>query len=432
MKFYLKEIIIVPAIFLSVLVSNGQNKKDYGIAGKIKGMEESGRISNNVNIANEYEILGKLRGMEDGGKVYMVLSNSTGYHSFGDYLVRQDSATITNGEFHLKGVVPEGPRRYLLQIMYAKNKMKTIDFWIAKGEKITITSDQPLDSIMHTYIEHYVTFSGSPTAQSRLLLDPTYQFYYQTMVWLDNSIQKLQDSIGFNPAFVGTFLSMKERLNDLIHWVVFWPHDLDPDRKKAQMVFLQLHYTSGHASFWADVYNNLTEQEKSSFNGKWLKELVNISVGQPFPEFKLPASDGKIVSSKDIIAKSKITLVHFWSANSSDRKKYQDEIRFMYKKYRDKGLNVIGLFHDDTNYNDLNAYTSIDVKKQYADILKDENHPWLNVADFDYKNGPVETIYREGGANNTTNVIIDANGKILAWDVKGAELQYYLWKAFGE
>jgi hypothetical protein len=29
-------------------------------------------------------------------------------------------------------------------------------------------------------------------------------------------------------------------------------------------------------------------------------------------------------------------------------------------------------------------------------------------------------------------VLLDNQGKIVAWDVSGAKLQYYLWKAFGE
>ena len=39
---------------------------------------------------------------------------------------------------------------------------------------------------------------------------------------------------------------------------------------------------------------------------------------------------------------------------------------------------------------------------------------------------------RDYYAHNTTNVLLDNQGKIVAWYVSGAELQYYLWKAFGE
>ena len=43
-------------------------------------------------------------------------------------------------------------------------------------------------------------------------------------------------------------------------------------------------------------------------------------------------------------------------------------------------------------------------------------------------------VYQEGGHTlpNVTNVLLDAQGKIIAWDPHGIELQYYLWKAFGE
>lgn len=384
---------------------------------------------------NSFEITGNFKGMDDGGKVTLVLFNSKAYHDYTKYLTYPDSTFIKNGEFHLKGIVPEGPRRYQLWIDFDKNgNRRIIELWIANGENIRLTADQPLNKINHVYIDHYVTITGSPTTESKMRLDPLYEFWVQAVEGgLNNGIKKVQDSTGFNPQVIGALLSVRDYFNMLLHGLIFSPDDyLDPDRKRAQMFFLGLYNNTGHASFWADVYKNLSEPEKNSFNGKWLQSLIPITVNQPFPEFKLLASDGKLLSSKGVIAKSKITIVHFWSANSVDRKKYQDEVRAMYKKYHDKGLNVISVFHDDTNYDNLKAYTKIDVKKQYEDILNAEIFPWYNVADWDYKNGPVETIYREGGGNNTTNVIINSEGKIIAWEVKGAELQYYLWKAFGE
>jgi hypothetical protein len=65
--------------------------------------------------------------------------------------------------------------------------------------------------------------------------------------------------------------------------------------------------------------------------------------------------------------------------------------------------------------------------------LKSEQHPWYDVINAGGK--LVEQLYNEyGGFRNEriTNVLLDADGKIVAWDVKGPELQWYLWKIFGK
>jgi hypothetical protein len=149
-------------------------------------------------------------------------------------------------------------------------------------------------------------------------------------------------------------------------------------------------------------------------------------VGQPFPLFILPTPDGAQLSCKEIFPKGKLTIIHFWTSNSIDKEKYQNELKFFYKKYHDKGLNVIGVYAG-----------------KYMDAWKDEltkgGYPWYNVADLKGKEGPCQRIYREPGLpnnptplepNNTTNVLVDAYGNIVAWDARDVELQYYLWKKF--
>ncbi len=202
----------------------------------------------------------------------------------------------------------------------------------------------------------------------------------------------------------------------------------DPEVSKSNLMLLTEFEVSGHASYWMDIYKSLDERKQNSFLGKWLHEVAILSVGQPFPHFTLSTPEGKNLSLKEVVGNGKATVVHFWSANSND-KSNQDELRAMYKKYHDKGLNVVGLFHDDS-YGQRDAYTKTDLTQQWKDLLKKEEFPWYNVADLRGAESIVDKVYREGGNNNTTNVILDAEGKIVAWNARGAALQYYLWKIF--
>ncbi len=64
-----------------------------------------------------------------------------------------------------------------------------------------------------------------------------------------------------------------------------------------------------------------------------MKERIALCVGQPFPYFILPSVDGKELQLKNIVEKSKMTIIHFWASNSFERDIYQKELKALYKKY---------------------------------------------------------------------------------------------------
>lgn len=168
---------------------------------------------------------------------------------------------------------------------------------------------------------------------------------------------------------------------------------------------------------------NLMTRQKKSYYAKVIKDWIPLSVGQPFPEFSLPDIKGNVRSLKDITSKSKITLVHFWANRSDRRKEFQDELRVQYNKYHSNGFNIVGISSDT-------------LAGEWKEVVEREKFPWYNVSDLKGREGIVRKVYHEFGYNpevpNTTNVLIDASGKIIAWDVSGVELQWYLWKYLGD
>ncbi len=103
---------------------------------------------------------------------------------------------------------------------------------------------------------------------------------------------------------------------------------------------------SGKADYWVPVYDKLSDHLKNSYYGKLLKEHLVLAQGQTFSEFTLPTPDGKTCSLRDILPKGKLTLVQFWASNSYNVGHFQEELLALYKKYNEKGLNVIGVSAD--------------------------------------------------------------------------------------
>jgi len=376
-----------------------------------------------------YNIVGHLIGLQDGEKVTMMLSNSTSYHKFVNYLVPMDSAYVKNGEFVLKGFVPEGPRRYWMVFDQhnGMGNLKVIDLVINNNEDIRIISDTNIDKIPHNYIQHYVTIDGSPSNYSSNCLQPARTLYSQAMQVLRNKANAIVASRGFDGSALEMNFQSRSILNDCLYYNFFSPGERDPNVQDASLTFLTEFESSGHAHFWVDVYNSMNNQKRQSFYGKWLEEVSKLCVGQSFPNFDLPTPDGAPLDFQKIAKDSKLTIVHFWSPNSQGKAQYRDELRQMFEKYHSKGLNIVGVFHID-DYSPDSKY--VDFGKQWKDIIKSDNLPWYNVADLGGEEGIVEKNYREGGANNTTNVLVNSDGKIIAWDARGADLRYYLWKEF--
>lgn len=373
---------------------------------------------------NGYEITGHMEGLKEGEKVTMLLSYSKG--EIGEFFKRfqiRDSSYVKNGEFHLSGIVPEGPRQYYME--FDKHTgigtgYRGIRLYIDNGEHIVIHSSN-IDSIPHGMIEHYINIEGSPTNYSMMCLAPFSALYNESLYRINKQMERIKDSIGFDGSILEGLIEAKKNIHQSLFYNVFYDGKQDPEVKPANLCLLTNFGSSEHASYWMNVYKGLNEKRKNSFYGKWLKDISILTVGQPFPPFVLPTPEGKPLALKDVVSKSKITIVHFWADKSVDRAKYQDELMGFYKKYHDQGLNIIAISSDI-----------------YADQWKDairryKLSSWYNVSDLKGHEGIVEKVYKEFGSveleiPNTTNVLIDNQGEIIAWDVSGVQLQWYLWK----
>lgn len=370
----------------------------------------------NSSVFNGYEITGHIKGLKEGGKVQLKL-----FYNGVD--VPQDSAYIKNGEFHINGIVPGGPRFYSVFADTYPERPFYMRLFVDNNEHITINGD--LTNINHSILDQWLDIDGSKAFLAKEALIPLYITYSQNVLFLNNYLQKIKDSVGFDPSLVEAVMKARD-----IADYTFWNSTLrapEPRYKLAVPYILEMALgnnggcTGAHSHILVDAYKALDDQQKNSFYGQRIREEMALCEGQPFPEFTLPTAEGKNFALKDIVAKSKITLVHFWADESFDRKKYQDELRTLYKKYHDKGLNIVGISSD--KYQD-----------QWKEALQREQFPWYNVSDLKGKNGVVGTVYHEIGnddkIHNTTNVLIDDQGKIIAWDASGVVLQWYLWKFF--
>lgn len=408
MKFRMKilniKLAVVVVLLCASLAGLGQNSNDF---------------------SNGFEITGKFKGLPEGEKIQLTLIYIDEHNNYNGLPVA--TTTVKNEEFRFEGFVPDGPRAYLIEF---RGKILPIHLNNKEKALITIINNENINTIKSGYLENYVNISGSNTATAAILLMRPIINYKQSILFINEYIKKMRDSIGFDPATVGAMLATRELITSSFFYNYI--NTKDPNITPARFQFIDALFDweyGQHSPFLMQAYNLATEVEKNSHFGKKLEKWASLSLGQKFPDFSLPNPHGKTVQLNSIVEKGKMTIVHFWATNSTEsRSANEKELSVLYKKYHDKGLNIVAISADTADY----------IWKGYLQVNPDLN-AWYNVSDLKgfQKGSIIQDRYLEGGHKipNTTNVILDSKGQIVAWidaDSRQAstELQFYIWKTF--
>jgi peroxiredoxin len=364
-----------------------------------------------------FEITGHLEGLSDGEIVKL-------FNRFGDWHKPRwmDSCRVLHGEFHLKSTAPveEGPKIFEIDFEEKPGReARGCALLIDNGDKIVLKSSD-VNKMKESQIFRELYIEGSPASYAWHTLLPVCLDFERCYSILEHRLARINDSVGFDRVSVQSVIDAKALIEKGLEAAVM---DVSVGRPAIPIVMIDIgegalgkHY---HPAFIFDLCKQLDEHTLQSAYGKIFQRNARLSVGQPFPNFGLPTPESKLISLKEFVAKNKITIVHFWASNSVDRQKYQRELKILYKKYHNKGLDIIGVSADS-------------VAANWKEMIEDEAYPWANVSDLkgNMQGGIVNDVYNEGGhaIPNTTNVLVDSGGKIIAWDVDGVELQWYLWK----
>lgn len=150
-------------------------------------------------------------------------------------------------------------------------------------------------------------------------------------------------------------------------------------------------------------YTRLIAEKVEKFN--------TLVVGGNFFDFKAPTVDGKMVTISDSI-KGKVALIDLWATWCGSCRHTAKSMIPVYEKYKDRGFTVVGICGV---YKDMN---------QYHIAIKNDKYPWLNLVEFNNKNGIWSLFNREGSGGGT--FLIDTDGKILAIDPNAIEVEEIL------
>lgn len=133
---------------------------------------------------------------------------------------------------------------------------------------------------------------------------------------------------------------------------------------------------------------------------------AQVSIGQQAPELSLPGKNGDTIKLSSF--QGKIVLVDFWASWCVPCRRNNPFLVYLYKKYKNKGLEIYGLSIDEE-------------KDRWLGAVKKDRLSWPQVVDNKGWDAPSTLAY--GVEAIPANFLLDKEGKIIAIDLEGQELE---------
>lgn len=198
-----------------------------------------------------------------------------------------------------------------------------------------------------------------------------------------------------------------ESYSDTTHYLpnaVFAVSMLNPATETAYLkTFSQSILTRFPKSELAKTFSNKLTQ---TLTGNTAEKKGNEIIGQTAPEINLPSPSGKNISLSSL--KGKYVLVDFWASWCGPCRAENPNVVEAYKKFKDKNFTILGVSLDND-------------KEKWMKAVADDNLTWNHVSDLQGWESIAARTYNVQSI--PTNFLINPEGKIIATNLRGAELE---------
>lgn len=139
-----------------------------------------------------------------------------------------------------------------------------------------------------------------------------------------------------------------------------------------------------------------------------------LAVGTEAPDITLNQPNGKPLSLSDL--RGQYVLIDFWASWCGPCRRENPNVKRVYDKYHSAGFEVLGVSLDKT-------------KEAWLGAIEADGLTWRHISDLKFWQSSVVPVYQIQGIPLT--VLVDKEGKILAKNLRGQELESTLAGIFG-
>lgn len=158
-----------------------------------------------------------------------------------------------------------------------------------------------------------------------------------------------------------------------------------------------------------ELFETLSDENKNSNYGQKIAQFIELNkelqIGDDFVDIEMPDTLGNLKKISDI--KGKVVLLEFWGSWCYGCRQEHPNLVKTYQKYKDEGFEVFAIAEEFD-------------EEDWIKAIKKDKLTWVNVSEVNGDDYPAKLIY---GINvYPSNFLIGENGKIIAQNLKGKEL----------
>lgn len=349
-----------------------------------------------------FNISGNFTGAAGGEKLYLEELSPTGK-------VLLDSAEVDEkGNFVFNCPKPSAGF-YRIKINEANFAMLVLDSVSA----ITVTAD--IKDLGNTYKvegskDTKVFFELNDLGKTIQVQSDSLQRAFQAAMGVIKMDSAKVDSLNkiFEPIYMGMIEAHQKRVSEVVNAnsgslaALAGIQQLDPDK-----------YLDLYKKVLADLSARLP---RSKYLGKLQQDIESYSKmagGSLAPDFTFNTPEGKPLALSSF--KGKIVLVDFWASWCGPCRKENPNVVRLYKKYHDKGFEILGVSLDED-------------KDKWVAAIKKDGLVWNHVSDL--KGWASDACRLYGIEAIPFTVLLDKEGKIIAKSLRGEALESKLEELF--
>lgn len=341
-----------------------------------------------------YEIEGVATGIENGKKVFLEIPSDLGA------MTALDTVVVENGKFTIEGKLKEG-----IELAFIKFEGNgSIPFVLENG---SININFVKDSIQNSIIsgtknnDLFQSFNeGNKKLNKKVMKfqSENNEKYMTAMQSQDTlTIKALQDEMKkFQDEMNNASINFVKKNKDAFISILLLENLLNS--KTLEIEEVNKHFNN--------FDKTLLETKAGKKLEKTIKTLTSVVIGKKAPDFSAKNPEGKEVSLKESLGK--VTIIDFWASWCGPCRAENPNVVAIYNQYHEKGLNIIGVSLDK------------DAAKWKEAIAKD-GLTWNQVSNLKFWQEPIAELYNVKAI--PAMFILDANGTIVAKDLKGDALK---------